>query len=177
MEDFADGQGAEGLAAAIARLIEQWNIRGDDVAVVEGIPGSDRIVFDRIAHLLRGVVFVPFTEVWSRGLPARAGQTWVSTRFHPHLLAAAAGASGLALSGRRDYYPVKHRSLVDAGSRWRLADSSDLPSTPVRDGGFSTEAVGRLRQGKATLAAQIYPTAPSCAIRKAVTLLRSFRSA
>lgn len=172
MDDFADGQGTDGLTNAIARLIEQWHLDGEDVAVVEGMPGSDRIVFDRVAHLLPGVVFVPFTDVWNRGLPARASQTWVSTRFHPHLLAAATGASGLALSGRSDYYPNKHQSLVDAGSRWRLAESADLPSTPVRDGGFTAEAVGKLRRGKAALAALIYPTAPSSAVRRAVTKLR-----
>jgi hypothetical protein len=109
-----------------------------------------------------------------RRAPARAGQTWVSTRFHPHLLAAAAGASGLALSGRGDYYPIKHRSLIEAGSRWRLADSSDLPSTPVRAGGFDAQAVEQLCRQKAALAAQIYPSAPS-SIRRAVDALRVMR--
>jgi polysaccharide pyruvyl transferase WcaK-like protein len=175
VEDFAGGQGTEGLTAAIAQLIERWNLRGDDVAVVEGMPGADRIVFDRAAHLLPGVVFVPFTEVWNRGLPARAGQTWVSTRFHPHLLAAAAGASGLALSGRSDYYPIKHRSLIDSGSRWRLADSTELPLTPVRDGGFTAQTVELLRRRKASMVAQIYPSASTSSIRKTAAVLRKFR--
>lgn len=177
MDDFAGGQGTDGLTNAIARLIEQWKLDGEDVAVVEGMPGSDRIVFDRVAHLLPGVVFVPFTDVWNRGLPARAGQTWVSTRFHPHLLAAATGATGLALSGRNDYYPNKHQSLIDAGSRWQVSDSSELPSKPMHDGGFTPDTVGLLRQRKARLAARIYPTAPSSAFRRAVTVLRSIRGA
>lgn len=157
MEDFADGLGIEGLERAITRLIEQWGLSGCDVAVIEGIPGADRIVFDRIAHLLPGAEFVPFSTVWNHGLPATADQVWVSTRFHPHLLAAAVGASGLALSGRADYYPNKHRSLVEAGSRWRLANSTDLPPEPVRDGGFSADAVMLHRARKAALAAEIYP--------------------
>jgi hypothetical protein len=174
MEDFADGQGTDGLTVAISGLIERWNLSGDNAAVVEGVPGADRIVFDRVAHLLPGVVFVPFTEVWNRGLPARAGQTWVSTRFHFHLIAAAVGASGLALSGRRDYYPIKHRSLVDAGSRWHLADSSELPPTPIRDGGFPAHTVDLHRRRKAALADQIYPPARR-SMRRAVGAARMLR--
>ncbi|MGV0792382.1 polysaccharide pyruvyl transferase family protein [Mycolicibacterium sp. XJ1819] len=174
VEDFAGGRGIDALIGAIEGLIEQWRIDGREVAVIEGIPGADRIVFDRIAHLLEGVVFVPFTEVWQNGLPARPDQTWVSTRFHPHLLAAAAGASGLALSGRTDYYPIKHQSLLEAGSRWRLADSPELPTSPVRDGGFPPHAVTAMHRRKLEVAADIYPPAPS-SIRRAVGALRMMR--
>lgn len=176
VEDFAGGEGIDGLIGAVKTLIDCWRVTGRDLAVIEGIPGADRIVFDRIAYLLDGVVFVPFTEVWTRGLPARAGQTWVSTRFHPHLLAAAAGASGLALSGRTDYYPIKHQSLIDAGSRWHVADSPKLPSAPVRDGGFPPHTVTALQRRKAEVAAQIYPAAQS-SIRRAVSALRMMRRA
>ncbi|MGV0866366.1 polysaccharide pyruvyl transferase family protein [Mycolicibacterium sp. XJ652] len=157
MDDFAGGQGVDGLACAVTGLIKNWGVDGHDVAVIEGIPGADRIVFDRVAHLLPGAIFVPFTTVWNDGLPACADQMWVSTRFHPHLLAAAAGASGLALSGRADYYPNKHQSLIEAGSRWQIADSAALPPAPVRDGGFPPEAVMLHRGRKAALAAEIYP--------------------
>lgn len=177
MEDFADGQGADALTAAISGLIERWNLKGDSVAAVEGVPGADRIVLDRVAHLLPGAIFVPFTEIWNRGLPARAGQTWVSTRFHFHLLAAATGASGLALAGLRDYYPIKHRSLLDIGSRWELADSAELPLAPVRAGGFSAQTVDLLSRRKAAVAEQVYPSAPSSssALRKAIRAGRVFR--
>ena len=171
MDDFANGQGTDGLARAITRLIDEWGLAGSDVAVIEGIPGADRVVFDRVSHLLPGALFVPFTAVWNDGLPAAAGQIWVSTRFHPHLLAAAAGASGLALSGRADYYPNKHQSLIEAGSRWRIADSTVLPPAPVRDGGFPVETVLLHRSRKAALAAEIYPPHPS-AIRRARNSMR-----
>jgi hypothetical protein len=178
IEDFADGLGADGLTKAITVLIEQWNISGDEVAAVEGIPGSDRVIFDRIAHLLPGAAFATFTDVWRHGLPARAGQTWVSTRFHPHLLAAAAGASGLALAGRRDYYPIKHQSLIDSGSNWQIADSlASLPSAPVRDGGFAPEDVEVLRKRKSTLAGQIYPSASGVSASRFERAARSFRKA
>lgn len=159
MEDFAGGAGTEGLAETVRRLTDLWGIRGDETAFVEGIPGADRVVFDRVAHLLPGVEFVPFTDVWNRGLPATSGQIWVSTRFHAHLMAAAAGAGGLALCGRSDYYPIKHRSLLDAGSVWQMTDSVDLPAEPVRSGGFTPQTVTALRSGKRRLATALYPAA------------------
>jgi hypothetical protein len=104
-------------------------IAGERAAFVEGIPGQDRVVFDRLSAMLPGAEFVPSVDVWDRGLPARAGQAWVSTRFHCHLLAAAAGASGVALSGRRDYYPVntgRWSTPVPAGT-WPIR-----PTSPTR---------------------------------------------
>ncbi|MDG3012552.1 polysaccharide pyruvyl transferase family protein [Rhodococcus sp. D2-41] len=161
VEDFAGGRGVDGLVALVGDLIERWRIRGDEVAVVEGIPGVDRIVYDRLGPLLDGAHFTPFTDLWRWGLPARHGQVWISTRFHPHLLAAAAGVSGLAVSGRADYYPVKHRSLQEAGSRWSLLDGatteSELPIRPPDSGGFERRDVERLRRGKRELAERIYP--------------------
>ncbi|HEY9265000.1 MAG TPA: polysaccharide pyruvyl transferase family protein [Mycobacterium sp.] len=171
MDDFADGRGTDGLTEAVAALVDTWGIGGDEVVVVEAIPGADRLVYDRIAHRLPGAIFVPFTELWRRGLPARPGQTWISTRFHVHLLAAAAGASGLAPPGRIDYYPVKHQSLIDAGSHWQILDSTNPPAAPTRSGGFDPDTVNRLHQGKAALADRIYP--PPSWRRRGLTTLRS----
>lgn len=171
MDDFAGGRGTDGLAEAVSAFLDQWGIQGEEVVVVEAIPGADRLVYDRIAHRVPGAIFVPFTELWRRGLPARSDQTWVSTRFHVHLLAAAAGASGLAPPGRIDYYPVKHQSLIDAGSHWHIVDSADLPSAPIHSGGFDPDTVDGLHQGKVALADRIYP--PPSWRRRGLTALRS----
>ncbi len=160
VDDFGGGRGVTGLTEVVTELIERWHLTGDQVAFVEGIPGADRVVFDRVEPKLAGAAFVPFTEAWQAGLPARAGQVWVSTRFHPHLLAAAAGASGLALTGPNDYYTTKHRSLIDAGSGWTCSDGTDLPPEPPGSGGFPDTTVQRLRAAKAAVAARIYPPLP-----------------
>ncbi len=171
VDDFAGGDGVDGLAEVVRRVGERWRISGQDVAFIEGIPGADRVVFDRVAHLLRGVLFVPFTDVWTRGLPARPEQTWITTRFHHHLLAAAAGASGVALTGHTDYYVVKHHSLLDVGSRWRVTDDYDLPAAPPREGGLPCDAVARLHAAKKTLAARLYPQQAPSALRRAAKAL------
>ena len=159
MDGFDGGRGVDGLTSAVSDIVDRWGIDGTDTAFVEGIPGADRVVYDRVVDLLPGAEFVPFTDVWWRGLPARRDQVWVSTRFHPHLVAAAAGARGIALSAGGDYYPVKHRSLVEAGSHWAVAETSTLPDAPA-DGGFGHETVARLRGEKTALAGRIYPDVP-----------------
>ena len=106
--------------------------------------------------------FVPFQELWAAGLPARAGQVWLSTRFHPHLFAAARGASGVAFRTGSGYYDVKHGSLAAAGSPWALAAAADLagaadvPVMPT-SGGFAPAAVTSLIAGAEALADELYP--------------------
>ncbi|WP_240945699.1 polysaccharide pyruvyl transferase family protein [Rhodococcus sp. HNM0569] len=165
MDDFAGGGGLDALVTTVTDVLRAWGVDGRDVAVVEGMPGTDRVVFDRIEHEIPEACFVPFTDVWRRGLPARPGQVWASTRFHPHLVAAAIGASGTALGGRRDYYATKHRSLVDSGSNWVVSEPQSIPGSPVRDGGFTVETVHRFHHAKMGLADEIYPRHPRLARR------------
>lgn len=141
----------------LRELIARWGIRGDECAFVEGIPRTDRYTYDRLAPLLPGAQFISFEELWDTGLPARPGQVWISSRFHFHLLAAAAGAAGVHLPGRSDYYPVKHKSLVDAGSRWigLTETGAHPPSAP----GFDPATVTDLHAAKRAVAAAIYDLA------------------
>lgn len=102
--------------------------------------------------------FVPFQELWAAGLPARAGQVWLSTRFHPHLFAAARGASGVAIRTGSGYYDVKHGSLVAAGSQWPAMelDNDGAPAVPDR-GGFDRAIVAARTRAAEGLAGEIYP--------------------
>lgn len=104
---------------------------GDRIGIVEGIPGADRAVFDLIESELPDARFYPFAGVWQHGLPAGPGQVWISTRFHTHMLAAA----GVAVSINAGYYSTKHRSLLDRGTGWVLAEDLQIPQRPTQ-GGF-----------------------------------------
>ncbi|WP_018180199.1 polysaccharide pyruvyl transferase family protein [Jongsikchunia kroppenstedtii] len=157
--DLIDNPSAHGdfddLYRHLAELIERWHITGDDAAFVEGIPGQDRTMFDRLASMLPGADLVPFSAVWQHGLPARSDQVWISTRFHFHLLAAAAGASGVTIAGRDDYYPTKHQSLIDLGSGW--IPMSQTGEQPPHTGGFSADVRSAQYTAKTALLRQIYP--------------------
>jgi polysaccharide pyruvyl transferase WcaK-like protein len=153
--------GAGKLAAAVLNMLRSWKVQPEQVGIVEGIPRVDRDVYALFEHELPGARFYPFPDVWNKGLPVSRQQTWISTRFHMHLVAAAAGASGVAISVRPDYYATKHRSLASLGSRWTLVDDLDavvagsVPERP-RSGGFAPEALGEFRQAKRDLAKSVY---------------------
>lgn len=149
--------GADAVAHWARRVLDAWQVPGDQVTVVEGIPGEDRVAYDRLGERLAGARFVPFRELWHHGLPAAAGQTWLSTRFHLHLKAAAAGASGVAVATEPGYYEVKHTSLVEAGSRWTVVTDGDtIPSRPVA-GGFDPAHRLAAVESKGCLAERLYP--------------------
>lgn len=182
--DLAD---PEQLAEAVARILAEWRVPGERITVVESIPGGDRVVWDlvcaradaagracpgddnddEVGLVLAGLDlgrarFLPFQHVWSGGLPARSGQAWLTTRFHPHLFAAARGASGVALRTGSAYYDVKHGSLAAAGSPWETVDAGDVvvgspvPALPTA-GGFASSAVSALIAAAQALADELYP--------------------
>lgn len=127
---------------------------------------SDPLASDPVARALADLDlsqarFVPFQHMWADGLPARAGQVWLSTRFHPHLFAAARGASGLVLRSGTSYYDVKHGSLAAAGSQWGTVDAgevaagAEVPPLPAA-GGFPEPSVDALISAAEALARDLY---------------------
>ena len=181
----------EALADAVARILAEWKLPGERITVVESIPGGDRVVWDEVcARAVAASVagagggggedgdddevgraladldlprarFVPFQELWATGLPVRPGQVWLTTRFHPHLFAAARGASGVAIRSGSAYYDVKHGSLAAAGSPWVSVAPSDVvvdsvvPPLPTA-GGFASSAVSALIAAAESLAGEVY---------------------
>lgn len=149
--------GPPALAGRVKGILRRWEVDPGDVTFVEAIPRIDRAVYDLLAADLPGAAFMPFSELWRDGVPALAGQVWLSTRFHLHLTAAAAGAGGVALSVSPDYYDTKHRSLIDLGSGWTMVDAAgaDVPELPEK-GGFPDGTVAELRARKTEVADRIY---------------------
>ena len=159
-DDFRRGDrtGLPALADFVGATLDAWNVPGDQVTVVEAMPAADAKVPDLLGDRLAGSTFVPFVDVWRNGLPTGTGATWLSTRFHPHLLAAASGDSGVAIVPKTDYYGTKHSSLIDAGSAWTTAPDGDtIPQRPT-GGGFRAQTVEDRRDAKRALARGIYPT-------------------
>lgn len=151
------------LASLVLATLAAWKVTPDNLGIVEGVPRVDREIYALLEHDLPGARFYPFAEIWRNGLPSAPGQTWISTRYHPHLLAAASGASGVAIPISPDYYHTKHASLISQGSRWTLA--SDLTTPPPRPttGGFTPHTTRTHHHTKLALAQRIYgpPTPPN----------------
>lgn len=143
------------LAGFLLDTLREWNIRPDQVGIVEGIPRVDREVFALVEHDLPGARFYPFSEIIETGLPAAEGQWWLSSRFHMHLMAAAAGAQGVAVSVNSNYYTNKHQALIERGSGWSLTEGLQIPEAP-HDGGFQRKTLQKLQEEKIKLAWSIY---------------------
>ncbi|WP_017973695.1 polysaccharide pyruvyl transferase family protein [Actinopolyspora halophila] len=145
---------APALAGHVLDTLRQWGVPSEQVGFVEGIPRVDREIFALVEHELPGARFYPFSEIMDNGLPATAGQRWLSTRFHMHLMAAAAGASGTAIVIDTNYYTNKHRSLIERGSGWSL--NTDLSMSQPPTGGFDPGTLRKLHASKVSLARRIY---------------------
>lgn len=145
----------EDLAASAIETAKAWGLRGDKVGYVEAIPGQDRVVFELIERELPGIRFYPFTEIWREGLPARRGQRWLTTRDALHLVAAAAGAWGVAFPVKPGYDDVTHRQLVSSGSRWEVGTPGEAAPEAHGEAGFGRALEG-LTGPKRSLAQEIY---------------------
>ncbi|PRX47943.1 polysaccharide pyruvyl transferase WcaK-like protein [Prauserella shujinwangii] len=149
--------GTQRVASATLAMLRRWQVPPDRVCFAECIPRVDREVYTLLEPELPGARFLPFVDVWRSGLPVSPLQTWISTRFHPHLVAAAGGAPGVAMSVRPDFYDTKHRSLIEQGSGWTLLDVTDgtVPERPGT-GGFDEGALEKFQRAKLRLAEEIY---------------------
>ncbi|MFI7483282.1 polysaccharide pyruvyl transferase family protein [Kocuria sp. M1R5S2] len=155
----------DGAVAAVRAALEAPELAGRTVRYLEAIPGADRAALDRLSDLIPEENFVPFTQVWLEGFPGRSGQTWLTSRFHFHLLAAACGAEGTVLEVSPDYYRVKHRSLLDAGTGWSVVPAGDTAATgSARDTSFP-ETAARLHRQKLREAEELYPAPALSAAR------------
>ncbi len=147
------GLAAEEMVSLVAKTAAEWAV--SDIGLLECIPGQDQKLLALVEEALPGVRRYSLRDVMERGLPAAPGQCWLSTRFHPHLVAAACGASGVAVNINGDYYGTKHRSLIERGSGWTLLETPAVVPRPC-DGGFGPERLTELRAGKRAVADRIY---------------------
>ncbi|MDL9937235.1 polysaccharide pyruvyl transferase family protein [Gordonia sp. ABSL1-1] len=152
-----DGSGVDALAGLVRRTLDSWRVPATRITVIEGIPGHDNAVAHRLGDRLDGARRIPFRDVWRHGLPAGSGSTWISTRFHPHLMAAAVGDPGVAIVPMPVYYSTKHQSLVDAGSHWTIVDDGFVvPDRPTARG-FTAPDRDNAIAAKLALAQRVYP--------------------
>jgi len=139
------------LAGHVLAQVEAWGTRGDDLGVLECVPRVDRWVWDAVVQpYLPGARFFSLGEVLATGFPAKPGQRWLTTRYHPHLVAAARGAAGVAVDVREDYYGHKHRALLDLGSPFALVRPGvDAPVVDPPPAGWRTQDLVAAKQAVA----------------------------
>jgi len=141
--DLVDG-GFEPVVDLVRRTLSEWGATGARTGFVECIPRVDRVIYDALRDELPGARFYSLWDLLDQGLPAREGQRWISSRYHPHMLAAAAGASGVALNLNTDYYGVKHAAVKSWGSDWNVATVTSASVAPGGPGEMPARAAGHV---------------------------------
>jgi hypothetical protein len=157
--DMASPAAFDAAVEAVRAALQSPGIAGRPVHYLEALPGVDRFAYDRLSDLIPEENFVPFVALWHGEFPARSGQTWLTSRYHLHLMAAASGAEGTALE-TDEAFRAQHQSLVDAGTGWSVTPAgSTTIERPGSARGFRGE-VGRLHEAKLAEARSLYPALP-----------------
>ncbi len=154
--DMASPAAFDTAVEAVRAALVSPGIAGRPVHYLEALPGVDRFAFDRLSDLIPEENFVPFVALWQGEFPARAGQTWLTSRYHLHLMAAASGAEGTALEIDADFR-AQHQSLVEAGTGWSVTPAG---STTVERPGSTRSfraRVAQLHEAKLAEARTLYP--------------------
>jgi hypothetical protein len=151
------------LAAYVLASLTAWGVDQEPVTLVECLPPNDLHVAPLLADALPRLEVLPFDRLWREGFPTHPSHRWISTRFHPHLVAAAAGAWGVALETGSPYYETKHASLTALGTGWTRAHPSDPPvhppvSVPVPFGGELPSLAHEKRRVAESVAALVSPS-------------------
>ena len=129
------------LAHYVISTLESWGVDQEPVTLVDCLPPNDGDILEHLSPALPRLTLMTFSRLWRSGFPVNANQRWIATRFHPHLLAAAAGSWGVAIPISGDYYRTKHEALTKLGSGWALAQ--DLKN-PIPPGAVASPFDGRL---------------------------------
>lgn len=120
----------------VIAILEAWGVAKDErIGVIECNPYIDYPVVPRLEQAGYTVEFFPLRYLLDLGFPAAPGQRWITTRYHPHILAAFRGCSGVFIPVDADYYGVKHAAVLRMGSRWNAAPIGE----PIPEAGPGTE--------------------------------------
>lgn len=101
------------------RQLDCWKVPiGERIGVVECNPYIDYPIFDALEeHGWKPILF-PAVQLLEQGLPVKENQTWLSTRYHPHLVAASKGCRGSFIPLGNSFYKDKHQAVKRMGSNW-----------------------------------------------------------
>lgn len=106
--------------------------RFDEIGYWLCCPHVEREIVSDLQTLLPSLRVYSVPELLFDGLPVAPGDHMLSMRYHPHLMAARAGAGGQYVA-QNVYYQHKHQAVVAAGSRFVPLDVN-APGQPLAPG-------------------------------------------
>nr|WP_245531850.1 polysaccharide pyruvyl transferase family protein [Alloscardovia criceti] len=109
----------EKLISHVVGTVKAWQESdGEPIGVIECNPYIDYPIVEALEEAGCAVQFYPLAYLLNVGFPAAQGQRWLTTRYHPHILAAAKGCEGSYISVDKEYYSTKHNAVLRMGSHW-----------------------------------------------------------
>ena len=143
------------LISHVIETIQAW--KADDsevVGVVECNPYIDYPIVEALRQEGCEVRFFPLAYLLKEGFPAVQGQQWLTTRYHPQILAAARGCKGSYISVDKQYYDSKHQAVLRMGSHWTRSEIGGgvvAPGTGFTDEGLPQKYEKQIRDSVAPL--------------------------
>lgn len=113
------------------RQLDCWKVPiGERIGVVECNPYIDYPIFNALEEHGWQPTLFPAVQLLEKGLPVKENQTWLSTRYHPHLVAAAKGCRGSFIPLGNSFYKDKHQAVKRMGSNWTESRIGEEPVLP-----------------------------------------------
>lgn len=120
--DFSEEYKLNDVFAYTESMLKEWGVLSTDrIGVVECVPYGDYSIFEYLRDHGFSCELFPLEYLLRVGFPAVTGQRWLTTRYHPHLLAAARGCQGSYITLSSSYYRSKHEAAIRMGSSWTEA--------------------------------------------------------
>jgi hypothetical protein len=138
--------GDEGIRSLITgnflQLIRSKGIR--EIVLAGAMREDVKALPADISELSKSLGFIvkeySFEQVLQKGFPLHPQGFVVTSRYHPHFLAALTGVKGVAISSI-PYYEVKHQAVKKMGSKWQTIHSgfSEADLFPILKAALESE--------------------------------------
>lgn len=117
LQDISDNTHRQQIVKEITDFLNTEENVGKTVGILEALVPEDNWpyfsdAFNDVINKDERFSFFNFFHLWHQGLPNKEKQTWISTRFHFHLIGGILlNHPGVAINIGNDYYATKHLSL------------------------------------------------------------------
>lgn len=152
---FAERNWESFAAPFVAHVAQTYAPAFQRVTFWNNAPDKDAFALKKVREAIPQVEVIEIGDLVNAPLPFGEDDAMVTTRFHPHMMAARAGIPGLYRQGN-SYYMTKHGSVALLGSGMKPVEMKNLPNVLPTDRGTLHARDAELRAQKLALAERIY---------------------
>lgn len=109
----------------LIQYLEMDENKSKTIGILEFMVPMDNWLFfepylNDFPELKKRLKFFGFWDIWTKGLPYKKNQEWITSRFHAHLIGSILKIKGSIFVENNKYYKTKHQSLLNLGTGWQL---------------------------------------------------------